>query len=437
MPAGSSFRLVDISRLLSRLHRRTPTGIDRVEFAYARHYLKRSEGVRFIVTSPFNTGLLSERISRRLVDAANERWVGRADNTTGIARLREILDSPIPTGGVHQRIHVVQPAIAILERANHALLVSAYIQSAMNGLIDPGFAALPHDPFWYLHVSHINLHQPSRLRWMNNRKMRRMFMVHDLIPISHPEYFRADEERSHQRRLLAVANYADVVILNSNATKSAWQEFVAAHELQSPSAHVVPLGIEDVFRLDGPKMESRYPYFVVIGTIEARKNLPFLLEVWKQWTENGQVPKARLVVVGRRRSPGESALDLLDRSPALGGSVVEVTELADAPLAALLRGARALLAPSLIEGFDIPVAEALAAGVPVIASDIPAHREVGGKFVERIDALDGPGWMAAIDEYSRPHSSRREAMRLLTSKYQANSWGNHMNTLEGLLQQAP
>jgi glycosyltransferase involved in cell wall biosynthesis len=267
--------------------------------------------------------------------------------------------------------------------------------------------------------------------------MRRMFMLHDLIPISHPEYFRTDEERRHERRLLAIAKYADVVVLNSNATRDAWQEFVTAQGLQAPSAHVVPLGVEDVFRLNGPKMESRYPYFVVIGTIEARKNLPFLLEVWKQWTANGQAPRARLVVVGRRRSLGESALDLLDRSPALGGSVVEVTELPDAPLAALLRGASALLAPSLIEGFDIPVAEALAAGVPVIASDIAAHREVGGQFIECVDALDGPGWMAAIDEYARPQSSRREMMRSQTGKYRANSWLQHMDAVEGILDREP
>jgi glycosyltransferase involved in cell wall biosynthesis len=433
MPVNASFRLVDVSRLLSRLHRRTPTGIDRVEFAYARHYFARNNDLRFIVTSPFNTGLLGERLSVRLMEAACKRWAGSANDTFAIARLREILDSPIPIGGMHQKLHVTEPSIAVLERANRALLLSAYLQSAVNGLIDPRFAALPREPFWYLHVSHINLHQESRLRWLKKRNMRRMFMLHDLIPISHPEYFRAEEAKLHQQRLLSIAKHADVVVLNSNATRDAWQEFLNAQGLRSPSAHVVPLGVEDVFRLSGPKVESRYPYFVVIGTIEARKNLPFLLEVWKQWTACGQIPRARLMVVGRRRSPGESALDLLDRSPSLGASVVEVTELADAPLAALLRGASALLAPSLIEGFDIPVAEALAAGVPVIASDIPVHREVGGEFVEYVDPLDGLGWLAALEEYAQPHSSRRGTMRSQIEKYPANSWAQHLDAVEAIL----
>lgn len=435
-----SSRVIDVSRLLSRLHRRTPTGIDRVQLAYAAHYLQRAEreDVRFLLTTPLNTGLLSTAMVQHLVRTARERWCGSVDRPeahAALARLREILNTPIGAETVHERIRVAEPVLAISESATQALLASAYLQGAVDGLVGAKLAALRRTSSWCLHVSHINLHRPGRLRWLHGTRLRRMFLVHDLIPISHPEYFLPGEGQRHQQRLETIAGLADVVIFNSKATQAAYASYFAARKIAPAHGMVVPLGVEEAFRAgsDGPKLESRDPYFVVIGTTEARKNLSFLLEVWKQWSQSGGLPSARLVVVGRRGMPGESALGLLDRSTALAPSVVEVAELTDAPLAMLLRGARALLTPSLIEGFGIPVAEALAVGIPVIASDIQAHREVGGEFAEYIGPLDGPSWTAALDAHARPNSSRWAAARLRIRGFRAMSWTEHFEVVEAIL----
>lgn len=437
LPSG---RVLDVSRLLSRLHRKAPTGIDRVELAYARHYLAAAaEGdVRFLVTTPVNTGLLGRRIVRTLVRVAVERWVESAESPEADAayrRLRDILRAPLRPEAAHRTITVAPPAVDAADARAMATKAAAYAQAAVRGAIDRGLKGDPQSPAWYLHVSHINVHHPPRLSWIPKAGVRTMFLVHDLIPISHPEYCRPAEDTRHRHRIETIARRADVVVFNSRFTQAAWQAYVAATGLPQPQGVVVPLGIEAVFRAGprGPALETEVPYFVVVGTIEARKNIAFLLQVWKQWTREGREPRARLVIVGRRGWESENVFDLLDRSPALASSVVEVAELGDVGLAALLRGARAALAPSLVEGFGLPIAEALALGVPMIASDIDAFREVGGPFAEYVDPIDGPGWIAAFEDYVRPDSPRRQSVLQRVGQYRPGTWAAHIATVESIL----
>lgn len=426
---------MDVSRLLSRLHRRTPTGIDRVEFAYARHYLggDSRKAVRALVTTPVNTGLLSRRTVRELMQVAEARWLSldTVPSSPAWNNLCEVLRSPIraegPRPAISQSVDGDRSAAAA-----RAVIRRAYVEATLNGIA----GRLPHpaEPAWYLHVSHINLHNPSRLRWMKaSRTLRSMFLVHDLIPLSHPEYFLPGEDVRHLTRMETIARQADVVIFNSRATQAAWDDFVVANHLPRPQSSVVPLGTEEVFLKVGPALNSDVPYFVVVGTLESRKNLAFLLHVWKAWTQASAIPRARLVIIGRRGRHSENTTDLIDRSNALALTVVELGELADAGLAILLRGARALLAPSLIEGFGLPIAEALALGVPVIASDIPAHREVGKECAEYLDPLDGPAWYQAIDDYAPLSSERRGAVQHATLGYRAVTWEEHLRAVKDIL----
>jgi glycosyltransferase involved in cell wall biosynthesis len=433
-----SGRVLDISRLLSRLPFPTPTGIDRVELAYARHYLDwpAREDARFLLTTPLNTDLLFPWLAQRVIRRVAERWSPSANSAASNAftRLCEILRTPLHPQKVHHKINVTK-SYSIDNEAAVATATAAYFQTALSGIAGPRLAAIRRKPSWYLHVSHMNLDKPARLAWLTKAGLQSLFFVHDLIPISHPEYCRPGEDVRHRRRIETIAQHASAMAFNSKATQDAWNDYVAAYDLRKPPGEVVPLGIEDVFRnrTPTPSVAADIPYFVVAGTIEARKNLSFLLHVWKQWTRDGQSPRARLVVVGRRGWENENVIDLLDRSTALAPSVVEVALLADTDLAALLRGARALLAPSLIEGFGLPIAEALAAGVPVVASDIAAHREVGGASAEYVDPMDGRGWTAALDDYVEPHSSRRERMQALAKGFQAHSWADHMQAIERIL----
>ncbi len=148
-------------------------------------------------------------------------------------------------------------------------------------------------------------------------------------------------------------------------------------------------------------------YFVVCGTIEPRKNHLMLLNLWRELARDAAPPK--LVIVGKRGWLNGNVVELLERSLALRPHVIEAGGLSTPGLRRLLAGARALLMPSLGEGFGLPVAEALAAGAPVIASDIEAFREVGGDAPDYVHPLDGLGWLQAVRDFSAPQSTRRRA----------------------------
>ena len=132
----------------------------------------------------------------------------------------------------------------------------------------------------------------------------------------------------------------------------------------------------------------------------------------------------RLVLIGRYGWENEAVLDHLQRSPNLQGLVHQVENLPDTALADLMSGAQAVLAPSSVEGFDLPAVEACALGVPLIASDIPAHRELVPQAT-LLDPLDGLGWLKVLEAATR---RRPEA-----PAYNAPTWQAHFRRIEDRL----
>jgi glycosyltransferase involved in cell wall biosynthesis len=232
-----------------------------------------------------------------------------------------------------------------------------------------------------------------------------MAMVHDLIPIDHPEFCSPHAAVLHKRRVDALYRHASLIITNSQATADACEAYAAATGARCPPTCVSPLGLEASFlettvRAPSEPAPSTRPYFVCVGTLEPRKNLTFLLTVWRRLAERMGEHTPVLVLVGQRGWENEAIIDQLERAPAVLRHVHEANGLDDRQLVQLIRGARALLAPSFTEGFDLPVAEAIALGAPVIASDIPVHRELAAG-AQLIDPVDGLGWLSAIEQAAR------------------------------------
>ena len=196
---------------------------------------------------------------------------------------------------------------------------------------------------------------------------------------------------------------------------------------RTPATAVAHLGT-DVSRVPvAVAAPSARPYFVCIGTIEPRKNHLLLLNIWRRMAErDGPNAIPKLIVIGRRGWENEQVVAMLERCPLLVDCVEEQGRLPDRAVRSLIAGAHALLMPSFAEGYGMPVAEALSLGTPVICSDLPALREAGSDVPNYIDPLDGPAWMAAIDDYNDPAAHRAHAQRAQCAVWTPPTWHDHI-----------
>lgn len=351
--------------------------------------------------------------------------VAAADDPT-YRRLRARLGQPLP-GGEGGATAVRRPASGRRR---------AFVETELLALRAPDARVhLPRDCL-YLHTSHLRLDKPERFDWLYDRAdVAPVFFVHDIIPIDYPEYGRPGEAERHAERMRTVARHARAVIVNSADVGARFAAHLAGVGRPVPPVTVAWLGIEPAFRAAREREATApdRPVFVAVSTIEPRKNYHFLLTLWRALGERWGEATPPLVLVGRRGWESENVIDLLDRSPGVRAHVIEAPGLSTAGLVELMRSATALLMPSLAEGYGLPVVEAAAVGLPVVASDIPVHREIGKGFATFLDPLDGPGWTRTVEALAAPGSPARANQAARLADYAPPTWDAHFARVEAAL----
>ncbi|HUG65655.1 MAG TPA: glycosyltransferase family 1 protein [Gaiellaceae bacterium] len=205
--------------------------------------------------------------------------------------------------------------------------------------------------------------------------------VHDLAILRSPEAFPRWHRLYGRAGLAQVLRRADAIVAVSAFTRD---ETVQLAGVPAERIRVVAHGVDAVFSPDGPAAAG--DYVLAVATLEPRKNLSRAVDAARE-------AEVELRVVGAR---------------GWGGVQVDgwVGEIPDAQLAALYRGARCVLYPSLYEGFGLPVLEAMACGAPVVTSAGTAMEEVVGDAGMLVDPLD----VAAIAAGIREASARRDEL---------------------------
>lgn len=385
---------LDLSRLALAPVRRAPRGIDRVELAYARHYLHEWPGMCLpVLPMPWGVRCYARERGVAFLDAVEALWqenVGHDDDPLYARTKLFLAGAPSLT---HHTLKGVKPNLFEQTQGYLRFL-------AMTGFSwgRPVRSELPRGTV-YLNVGQLEVFSPV-LTWLERRPdVRSVFMIHDLIPLELPEHHLPIGIALHHRIVRNTARFARALIVPSAAVGEAVRAALSPFGRGDIPVHVEHLAVADAFLTPLPKDAALagLRYFVICGAIDSYKNHLMLLRVWRELVARLGVRAPKLVIAGGPGVTSAEVLAYLREASDLRHHVMLASGLSTPALRQLMAGATALLMPSLAEGFGLPIVEALAQGTPVLASDIPAHREAGaGGDVTYLPAADDDRWTAAI-----------------------------------------
>jgi glycosyltransferase involved in cell wall biosynthesis len=393
--------LLDVTYLVARRREPVLTGIDRVEYALAAWLCGEGADIHpdagFLVNDGACPGVLSRTAMRRILARQARQRGMQAQGADQLAAVADWLDRPVADRGQPGAARLVTgvrsvnrtwSAVGTRWLSLRARPLRAFLRAHPGG-VD------------YVHASHRHLNRPELFAWIKDFDVRATMFVHDLIPITHPQFCGDRAVLSHHRKMATIGRLATRIAVNSHATAADVAHYLA----QAGQARDIPI---DVHLLGTGAMPGLPPveaalagrsapgrrYYLHAGTLEGRKNVDFLLDLWRRLAREKQpADMPALILAGSRGWHCDTLLRDLDAMTDIGAHVLEVADLNDAELAWLMDHAEAVLTPSFAEGYSLVPAEAMARGVPVLASDIPVHREVLTGAHCRVEPLDSDRWL--------------------------------------------
>ncbi|MBY8935332.1 glycosyltransferase family 4 protein [Pseudomonas fluorescens] len=220
-------------------------------------------------------------------------------------------------------------------------------------------------------------------------------VIYDLIPLTHPQFCDAGLVKVFNDWFDWIARTADGYVAISTTIRDQVREemlrrigtqqvgqrwfdyFHLGSELDLSEADAkVDRGLLDMF-------QTTDPVFLMVSTIEPRKNHAYLLEAFELAWATGS--KARLCIVGKIGWKCDALIERIRQHPELNRRLFMYNSLSDKSLEHAYSHATALVFPSHVEGFGLPLVEAMQRKLPAMASDIPVFREIGGDYMAYFD----------------------------------------------------
>ncbi|MEM7717777.1 MAG: glycosyltransferase family 1 protein [Pseudomonadota bacterium] len=383
--------VLDLSRSFSRLGRGAATGIDRVERAYLEEVARRGGWglIRtprgFLLFEPDRLSRLPEYLDRTDLDGADQASTIRA--------------------------------IASSRSSN--LSIRKIMWRMPNGLA-------------YMNVGHTNLNPQTMRAMMEMPDHSKVVMIHDTIPIDHPDFQTETSRAKFVERLTTVINFANHIVVPSDDVRESVERRMVGTGHRVPVT-VSPLGVElGSTPLDYERSEK--PYFVAVGTIEPRKNHKLLLEIWERMNrkmDEHRIPELR--IIGARGWGNKEVFETLDTSPMMGRTVFELGPLSDREMKRHLAGATALLFPSLAEGFGLPPFEAASFGVPSVCAPLRPTEIHLGDMAIYADTDDMYQWFQAIRELASEDRAEQNRRSTALRSFQLPTWEKHFDRVFSLI----
>lgn len=257
---------------------------------------------------------------------------------------------------------------------------------------------------YYVNIGH-NCPSQAVLSQIQKAKTQIIIMIHDVIPLDFPEYTRESEIPRFKEKMQYWAEFADIILTPSPYS----QRRAVAWGIDAERIRVAPLAVslpkaEHDQNAKPQKLRTNTDEFgfLIVGTIEPRKNHRLLFKIWTELYESYGAQCPKLWIIGKRGWDIDEEITFLNHSPLMGKVIFELGDVDDETLHAYYKKAQALLFPSHAEGFGLPFYEAILRGKAVWASKIPAFIEAAGADCPALlEADDCKIWKEAI--ISNPH----------------------------------
>jgi glycosyltransferase involved in cell wall biosynthesis len=423
MPGDDPFRksgsrrrplVYDVTQLSVRLNAGAVTGIDWVDRAYAHHLSSRGRiavGSHYGLFAPH---FFSTRYVGKLSHWHETQFREGAAADGDFAALRSWL------------VGEKSSARGAQTTAARPLGLGAV---ALSWLREKRWASPPEGSI-YLNVSQFGFEHRRFFSWLDWRSdVLPVFFLHDLLPLDHPAFFREGYEAVFRARLATMRRARALIVASEETSARLRREWGA--DAPPILTRPLPSPLADAPRWSKDAALAATPYFVVVSTIEPRKNHMTLIDAWRRLSREMAQPP-RLVCVGRAGWRCDDIMKAFDDEN-LRASVRLVPNLSSAALRHLVAHARALLSPSLAEGYGIPPIEAMTLGVPAICSDIPIFRETTQGCATYLPASDAGAWASAARNFSDAGGATQSAARALVTQFQPPGWDRYFQDVEAFL----
>lgn len=283
-----------------------------------------------------------------------------------------------------------------------------------------GSVFLELDSVWHSRCSRMALYPELKARGV-----RIAVFYHDLIPVMWPEYAAGETICAFLGYITSGATYGDLFISSTRTNIGYLKDFMSRIGAENPApCEVSWLGTDfqkeqrewiPAKRLQ--EIAEKGKYILMVGTVEPRKNHKLVLDAMDQCLfDRGW----QLVIAGRQGWDIQETAERIRSHPQLGRQLHWIEDVSDAEMEYLYQHSRFLAFPSLTEGFGLPVVEACSRGIPVLSSDHPVMREVGGDYCRYFSPREPQSLISVLEEADQ--ESVYLQMKEKLKEYRAVSW---------------
>ena len=224
------------------------------------------------------------------------------------------------------------------------------------------------------------------------KSIKRATVIHDLTPITHPQFHKLSSTLAHKLLLKSIIKTADCIITDSQNSLADLNALYPGSMGKSSMIHLAPSDKKQL-TINQEEPYITKPYILCVGTIEPRKNHIQLIAAF----EKIESKDLKLVLVGQQGWKSEKVIERIDGS-IKKDKIILADHVSDQLLCNIYQHAEMMVYPSFYEGFGLPIVEAMQYGLPVLCSDSSCLPEVGGDAANYFPLNDSNSLAKLIDE---------------------------------------